>query len=1042
MPGQWFLDRSASPWVLSYLANAGEDPNTDEVVVPQTAVASPQVLLGNGLRYVQFSQLQFSHDNYTDAAAGYTYTRLDLPVTSAVSCLNCQNVSFDGDVIAHTSGSGIDFTTCLAVDSGTPVSPCPFANASGVSAHDAFNNGVIYDVGAHGIRNGRLADSVNDRDTNLPQFLTVQNNLIVGVGRVIAKAFPVAQGCGHDNAYAHNEVSDSYSGGFNIGALNCPPHAGEHGSFNNVVSFNRASDLGQGISNDFGCVYFNVATNTFVPTGNQALNNICHDINDATASGDANGFGGQGIYIDNFTGAVLVQNNLVYRSTSAPMNLTSGPSLAGVPVTIKNNIFAYGRTRMISIGLPWATGACPGEVLKLTASNNIFLFDRKDTSAPAFYVQGGCTYTCASATVGQGGAMFTAYEDYAQNDYWRVDGQFGTDPGCVSLSDRPSGANTPPAPYCDNRNTAAWTFLTAAEWQNLVRRRGLVMIADPGFQSRRLILTTTTRSRERRRPASSRSTIRRSGRTQRRSDAPERGSDAADRHCPLPDPLHGILTQATLLLQLTLVAGCAYLSPSRIAKKSVYYVSLGCPKTGVDTEVMLRLNDASGLSIVDAPERADVIVINTCGFIGAATEESVDTILEMAKHKQARPASASVVTGCFPQRHDPESSCAARCPRSTPSSARATSTRSSLAIAGMRMRDGGRWIRPSLRRRNAVQSAAGVHRLREDRRGLRSAVQLLHHPEDARRATQPRARERVRARSARSRRQRRRRDQPRRADLTTYGWDLNLAAGQDKRDGDVRLAASVRRLGAASKSANGSASTYAYPDHGHRRAPRRRGRGAARREVHRHAASAHPRRRAQGDAPQYVSKTSRQLVDKIRARVPGVTLRTTFIVGHPGETEEAFTELLDFVREVGFDRVGVFTYSKEEGTHSATLGEEVPAKEAERRRRELMRAQRSISRKKMKAMVGSELDVLVEGPSEESEFLWSGRHAGQRPRSTDRLIYRCPKARRKICAPRAGDVVRAESDRLADYDLAAQLTEVVAASRLPKRPRALPVLRA
>src|ERR1700755_1090529 len=88
-----------------------------------------------------------------------------------------------------------------------------------------------------------------------------------------------------------------------------------------------------------------------------------------------------------------------------------------------------------------------------------------------------------------------------------------------------------------------------------------------------------------------------------------------------------------------------------MSQKQVYFVSLGCPKNRVDTEVMLGLTDASGLSIVDAPERADVIVINTCGFIGAAKEESVDTILEMARHKEAGSCERLVVTGCLSQRY-------------------------------------------------------------------------------------------------------------------------------------------------------------------------------------------------------------------------------------------------------------------------------------------------------------------------------------------------------------------------------------------------------
>jgi ribosomal protein S12 methylthiotransferase len=186
----------------------------------------------------------------------------------------------------------------------------------------------------------------------------------------------------------------------------------------------------------------------------------------------------------------------------------------------------------------------------------------------------------------------------------------------------------------------------------------------------------------------------------------------------------------------------------------------------------------------------------------------------------------------------------------------------------------------------------------------------------------------------------------------------------------------------------------------------------------------------------HVGKTSRALVEKIRARIPGVTLRTTFIVGHPGETEKQFANLCSFVEEAQFDRVGVFTYSVEEGTHSATLEGRVPARTMERRRRDLMRLQRKISRKKMKAMVGRELEVLVEGPSDESEYVMVGRHQGQAP-EIDGCVFLALGPDEK--APRMGDLVRARVTGFADYDLSATVEGVVERSRVRKTAR-LPVL--
>jgi ribosomal protein S12 methylthiotransferase len=188
----------------------------------------------------------------------------------------------------------------------------------------------------------------------------------------------------------------------------------------------------------------------------------------------------------------------------------------------------------------------------------------------------------------------------------------------------------------------------------------------------------------------------------------------------------------------------------------------------------------------------------------------------------------------------------------------------------------------------------------------------------------------------------------------------------------------------------------------------------------------------------HVGKTSRALVEKIRARIPGVTLRTTFIVGHPGESEDAFARLKEFVAAAEFDRVGVFTYSLEEGTHSATLPDRVAPRTMERRRRELMRLQRKISRAKMKAMVGRELEVLVEGASDESEYLLAGRHQGQAPEIDGQVFLSLADEKNP---PRAGDLVRARVTHFADYDLSAEVESVVERTRI-RRVAKLPVISA
>jgi len=362
--GQWFLDRSNATWKLDYLANSGENPTTDTVIIPQM----PQVMIASGLQYVTFQGLTFAHDNYTVPAQGYAYMRLDQGITSAVSCQNCQNVTFDGVIITQTAGTGIDFTT---------------TSGNATTAHNTFQNGAIFDVASHGMRIGLLAAN-SDTAANVPQFTTVQNNVIEGFGRVFPKGFGIAQGCNHDNLYTHNEIYDGYSGGINIGALNCPVASSSLTS-NNVASFNLVYNLGQGVTSDFGCVYFNTTPNGVVPpSGNQALNNVCHDVTDSSIYPNTGGYGGQGIYIDNFTGNVNVENNLVYRVSGSTVAQTCGPQ--GVSQDshniIKNNILAYSIQSVKQQGC--TPSSASNELFDMT--NNLIIYDRGN-------IQGGC-FSC------------------------------------------------------------------------------------------------------------------------------------------------------------------------------------------------------------------------------------------------------------------------------------------------------------------------------------------------------------------------------------------------------------------------------------------------------------------------------------------------------------------------------------------------------------------------------------------------------------------------------------------------------------------------
>jgi ribosomal protein S12 methylthiotransferase len=171
----------------------------------------------------------------------------------------------------------------------------------------------------------------------------------------------------------------------------------------------------------------------------------------------------------------------------------------------------------------------------------------------------------------------------------------------------------------------------------------------------------------------------------------------------------------------------------------------------------------------------------------------------------------------------------------------------------------------------------------------------------------------------------------------------------------------------------------------------------------------------------YGEKQVRDLCERVRARVPGVTLRTTFIVGHPGETEDSFQRLCDFVREAELDRVGVFNFSREEGTVAALLPKRVPQKEVDARRRELLRVQRHISKKKLRALRGSLLEVLVEGPSDESEYLLMGRHEGQAPEIDGQVYLSFAEDVGERAPPPPGTLLRARVTHSAEYDLAAEI---------------------
>lgn len=451
---------------------------------------------------------------------------------------------------------------------------------------------------------------------------------------------------------------------------------------------------------------------------------------------------------------------------------------------------------------------------------------------------------------------------------------------------------------------------------------------------------------------------------------------------------------------------------------NVHFVSLGCPKNRVDTEVMLGQTTGAGHQVVATPEDAEVIVVNTCGFIGEAKQESIDAILEMARFKQSGSCRRLVVTGCLSQRYPQE--LAGEMPEVDHFLGTDEVGLITEALEGrtdrVRVLETPKYLYDdkSPRQASAARHTAYV-KIAEgcDRPCAFCIIPRLRGPQRSRRPES--VRREVEELAAGGTKEICLVAQ----DLTTYGEDLgpSVADGASAHPTLATLLDDLARV----QGLRWIRLHYAYP--------------SACTDELLAVMSAQPTVAKYLDVPVqhvdsdvlkkmrrgYGERVVRSLVERVRASVPNVTLRTTFIVGHPGETDAAFQRLCDFVREADLDRVGVFGYSQEEGTVAALLPGRIPPREVEARRRELLRIQRQISKTKLRAMRGREIEVLVEGPSDESEYLLMGRHEGQAPEIDGQVYLSLTEAAADAPPPRTGDLVRARVTHSAEYDLAASL---------------------
>lgn len=495
----------------------------------------------------------------------------------------------------------------------------------------------------------------------------------------------------------------------------------------------------------------------------------------------------------------------------------------------------------------------------------------------------------------------------------------------------------------------------------------------------------------------------------------------------------------------------------------VGFVSLGCPKNLVDSEVMMGLLDRAGARLTSRPEEAEILVVNTCSFIDTAKQESVDTILEMARHKTAGSAKKLIVAGCLVERYRDEirknipevdavvgtgelesileAAGVAPAPAAAPSPFTILTSAQAQAIPGIESRAG-------------LESRSGTHkefRAEGDRRERQGRFRrdewdgaahllptYLYDENTPRLLATPRASAYIKIAEGcdhpctfcvipnlrgkfRSRRFESVVAEARQLvargvqeitligqDTTCYGEDLGL------KDGLATLLDELARI----EGLRWLRFLYAYPN-------RITGRLLETIAKHdnickyldvplQHASPEVLKRMKRGAGAEIFLKT----VEKVRAAVPGIALRTSFIVGFPGETESDIEILEEFVGAAKFDWLGVFSYSDEEGSGAHSLEGKVAKRTIEARKRRLMKLQQGISRRAKQEWVGREVMVLAEGESEETPLLWEGRTQLHAPEIDGKVYISDFGDLEKI---EAGAFYRAEITEAHDYDLVVRI---------------------
>jgi ribosomal protein S12 methylthiotransferase len=443
----------------------------------------------------------------------------------------------------------------------------------------------------------------------------------------------------------------------------------------------------------------------------------------------------------------------------------------------------------------------------------------------------------------------------------------------------------------------------------------------------------------------------------------------------------------------------------------VGFISLGCPKNLVDSEVMMGILAHEGYELTPRADEAEILVVNTCSFIEAAQKESIDAILEMAEHKKFGAAKKLIVAGCLVERYRAQ-------------------------------------ILEQVPEVDAVVGTGEVERIMEAVEGTLSvlpaaAPAFLYHDLTPRILTTPRHAAYIKIAEGCDHpcsfciipqlrgkfRSRRFESVVREAenlaasgareitligqDTTSYGEDLGL------RDGLALLLAKLSEI----EDLHWVRFLYAYPNRVTQKLL--------------DTLASHPRIARYMDMPlqhanrKVLARMKRgshgdaflKLLERIRATIPGVSLRTSFIVGYPGETEADFDELCDFVRAAHLDWMGVFEYSDVDNAASFALEGKVDAATITDRRNRLMAIQKKISRENLRRFRNETHTALIEGPSKDNPVVWEARLEGMAP-DIDGKVYLTDIELKSGEVAQAGDVARVEITKTDAYDLVGRVVEI------------------